>query len=175
VTNDLRNNVGTIATCEWKDAAKLWDHFDELGGAIRVKCGEYPNWIVCHPDTAQLFRENRRFGDEWTPRESEKKVYMTLAVRRTGTLNRHSRPLTVIEDEKFPRHEVLVGYKGGDKVAGYAYVPYVPFTRTPVVLDPETFVPRVGLLTRYGKKLVKDGAKFYGRLVINNLPQDSNQ
>ena len=38
-------------------------------------------------------------------------------------------------------------------MAGYFYCPYLPLTKTPVVLDPETFSPQKGILTRYGKKL----------------------
>jgi hypothetical protein len=39
--------------------------------------------------------------------------------------------------------------------SGYFYCPYVPLTQTPVVLDPESFCPRKGILTRYGKKLLE--------------------
>lgn len=64
---------------------------------------------------------------------------------------------------------VLFGYKGESYMdVGYVYSPYVPFTQTPVVLDPFTFQPseRVGLLTRYGKKLLKLGSSYYARLGI---------
>jgi hypothetical protein len=36
------------------------------------------------------------------------------------------------------------------------YSPYVPLIQTPVVLDPNVFMPRKGLLTRYGKKQLEE-------------------
>lgn len=40
---------------------------------------------------------------------------------------------------------------------GYFYAPYVPLIQTPIVLDPASFSPRKGILTRYSKKLLKKG------------------
>jgi len=37
------------------------------------------------------------------------------------------------------------------------------------VLDPDSFCPRRGVLTRYGKKLLREGAKFYARISIQNF------
>ena len=50
--------------------------------------------------------------------------------------------------------------------SGYFYAPYIPIIKTPVVLDPEVFRPRKGILTRYGKKLLKEGAEYYSQKVI---------
>ncbi len=44
---------------------------------------------------------------------------------------------------------------------GYFYAPYIPLTKTPVILDPESFNPHKGYLTRYGKKLLEEGSKYY--------------
>jgi hypothetical protein len=165
VITDLRNNVATKGGSEWRTSEELWTNLDELFGTVRVKCGEFPNWIVAHPDMAKVLKEGGSFA------ERQDKRFMEMSVSRTGTLTRHGRELKVVEDDKFPRGEVLFGHKGNNHVTGYVYLPYVPFTRTPVVLDPETFAPRVGVLTRYGKKLVEGGAKFYGRIVVNNFPE----
>lgn len=35
------------------------------------------------------------------------------------------------------------------------------------ILDPNSFVPRKGILTRYGKKLLEDGRKYYGTITIS--------
>src|SRR5210317_1151468 len=46
---------------------------------------------------------------------------------------------------------VLVGYKGSSETDAPAfYCPYVPLMSSGVVLDPATFEPVVGFLTRYG-------------------------
>lgn len=37
--------------------------------------------------------------------------------------------------------------------AGYFYAPEMPLTQTPIVLDPETFQPRQGIITRYGRRI----------------------
>jgi uncharacterized protein YodC (DUF2158 family) len=52
----------------------------------------------------------------------------------------------------------------------YFYCPKVPSPEEkPVALDPDTFIPRKGILTRYGKKLLEEGAKYYGKVNINEL------
>lgn len=48
---------------------------------------------------------------------------------------------------------------------GYFYAPYVPMIQTPVVMDPESFSSPRGILTRYGKKLLAEGAQYYGSVV----------
>jgi hypothetical protein len=59
---------------------------------------------------------------------------------------------------------MLMGYKGDSYMdSGYFYCPYVPLTQTPVVLDPESFCPRKGILTRYGKNCFRE---FYARMSI---------
>lgn len=50
--------------------------------------------------------------------------------------------------------DFLMGYKGNDTQTGYVCGPYVPLTRTPVVLCPDDFCPKRGLLTRYAKRLI---------------------
>lgn len=45
---------------------------------------------------------------------------------------------------------------------------FAPLSKTPVVLDPQVFNPRKGIMTRYGKKLLEEGAKFYGKLTVNH-------
>jgi hypothetical protein len=47
---------------------------------------------------------------------------------------------------------------------GYVYAPYIPFQLTPVVLDPDDFTPRKGIMTRYAKKCVNN--KYYGLIRV---------
>jgi hypothetical protein len=47
--------------------------------------------------------------------------------------------------------QVLIGYKGASEADAAAfYCPYIPLMSSGVVLDPTTFEPVVGFLTRYG-------------------------
>lgn len=65
---------------------------------------------------------------------------------------------------------------GNDYVGtGYFYAPYVPLTGTAVVLDPDNFTPRQGILTRYGARLLREGAAFYSRLNINTFETERNE
>jgi hypothetical protein len=71
-----------------------------------------------------------------------------------GTLNNAMRVYvdaymadTTAEDN----NQVLVGYKGSSEADAAAfYCPYIPLMSSGVVLDPETFEPVVGFMTRYG-------------------------
>ena len=45
--------------------------------------------------------------------------------------------------------------------AGYIFSPYIPAVQTPVVLDPDAFETRRGILTRYGRRLLEEGGRYY--------------
>ena len=48
-------------------------------------------------------------------------------------------------------NQVLIGYKGASEADAPAfYCPYIPLMSSGVVLDPNTFEPVVGFMTRYG-------------------------
>ena len=68
----------------------------------------------------------------------------------------------LIVDPMFPEDEIIVGYKGGNAMdAGFFYCPYIPLQPLDTVVDPETFQPRKGILTRYGKAAVQPASRFY--------------
>jgi hypothetical protein len=73
-------------------------------------------------------------------------------------------------EQRPPEREVLFGYRGHTIMdAGYFFVPYVPLTTTPTVLDPRSFDPQRGILTRYGRRLLEEGGQFYNRVTIDEL------
>ena len=45
--------------------------------------------------------------------------------------------------------------------SGFVYAPYIPIQQLPTITDPETFQPRKGILTRYGKAAITPEARFY--------------
>lgn len=60
----------------------------------------------------------------------------------------------------------VLGHKGSTWLkAGYAYCPYVPLWRTPVVTLTD-YKRRVGLMTRYAKKAIN--TNFYVKLFVDN-------
>jgi hypothetical protein len=65
-------------------------------------------------------------------------------------------------DPLYPQDEIMMGYKGaGPMDAGYVYAPYIPLQQLPTIYDPDTFQPRKGMLTRYGKLAIEPAARFY--------------
>ena len=76
-------------------------------------------------------------------------------------------------DPMFPEDEIIVGYKGSNAMdAGFFYCPYIPLQPLDTVVDPETFQPRKGILTRYGKVAVQPASRFY--LVIRVIGAGSD-
>jgi len=68
----------------------------------------------------------------------------------------------LIVDPMFPDDEIIVAYKGsGAMDAGFFYCPYVPIMSLETVTDPETFQPRKGILTRYGKVAIQPASRFF--------------
>ena len=60
-------------------------------------------------------------------------------------------------------NQVLVGYKGASEADAAAfYCPYIPLMSSGVVLDPATFEPVVGFLTRYGYVELSNTASSLG-------------
>jgi len=70
-----------------------------------------------------------------------------------GTLNGAMRIYvnSYMPDTGRDNDQVLIGYKGASEADAAAfYCPYIPLMSSGVVLDPTTFEPVVGFLTRYG-------------------------
>ena len=73
-------------------------------------------------------------------------------------------------------NQVLIGYKGASEADAPAfYCPYIPLMSSGVVLDPATFEPVVGFLTRYGyvelsntASSLGNAADYLGKVAINN-------
>lgn len=173
VLGDLRNNAGTVSAWDFNTA--LGETIKEKYESLYVKVVEISNvihrktlrgganWIVTSPEVASIF-ETATAGFAPAPSET---FTSSLGVQYVGTVNNRWR---LYKDPLFPSNQLLLGYKGDSYMdSGYFYCPYVPLTQTPVVLDPESFCPRKGILTRYGKKLLREGAKFYARMSIANF------
>jgi hypothetical protein len=173
VLSDLRNNAGTVASWDFNTA--LGDTIKEKYESLYIKIVEVSNvvhrktlrggcnWLVTSPEVASIF-ETATAGFAPAPSET---FTSSLGIQYVGTVNNRWR---LYKDPLFPSGQILMGYKGDSYMdSGYFYCPYVPLTQTPVVLDPESFCPRKGILTRYGKKLLREGAKFYARLSIANF------
>ena len=173
VLTDLLLNAGTVGA--WDFSTALGDTIKEKYESLYVKIVEMSavihrktlrggaNWIVTSPEVASIF-ETATAGFAPAPSET---FTSSLGIQYVGTINNRWR---LYKDPLFRTNQILMGYKGDSYMdSGYFYCPYVPLTQTPVVLDPESFCPRKGILTRYGKKLLREGAKFYARMTIHNF------
>jgi hypothetical protein len=78
-----------------------------------------------------------------------------------GTLNGAMR--VYVDSYASDSQAVLVGYKGSSEADAAAfYCPYVPLMSSGVVLDPATFEPVVGFMTRYGYVELTNTASSFG-------------
>ena len=124
------------------------------------------NFIVVGPDVATILESSVMYRPSYSlDGEGQVGAPMTIGADKVGTL---SNRFTVYKDPYFPRNKILVGYKGGSYLeTGYVYAPYVPLIVTPTIFQPEDFTPRKGVMTRYGKKMVR--SDFYGTITVLDM------
>ena len=81
-----------------------------------------------------------------------------------GTLNGAMRIyVDAYKSDTDDANQVLIGYKGASEADAAAfYCPYIPLMSSGVVLDPATFEPVVGFLTRYGYVELNNTASSLG-------------
>ena len=91
-----------------------------------------------------------------------------------GTLNNTMR--IYVDSYAADSTVVLVGYKGNDTDAAAFYCPYIPLMSTGVVIDPSTFQPTTGFMTRYGyleltntSSSLGNAADYVGAIGVSNL------
>ena len=119
------------------------------------------NFCVVSPEIANVLEFTAGFRANVTA-DADKG---DIGAVKVGSLNRK---FDVIVDPYFPRNAVLVGRKGSSFLeSGYVYAPYVPLQTTPTIFGPEDFVPRKGVMTRYGKKMVRPD--MYGLVIVRGL------
>lgn len=124
------------------------------------------NFIVCSPEVGTIleatvaYRANYKIDSDGQVRDN-----MSIGAEAVGTVNgRYS----VFVDPYFPVNKILVGLKGSTFLeSGYIYAPYVPLILTPVIYGQEDFTPRKGIMTRYGKKMVR--ADFYATVTCLDM------
>ena len=124
------------------------------------------NFIVVSPEIATIFEASVLYKPNLSiDGQGQVGSPFQLGAAPIGSLTNR---FTVYKDPYFPRNKVLVGYKGGSYLeTGYVYAPYVPLIVTPTIFAPEDFTPRKGVMTRYGKKMVR--SDFYGTVTVLDM------
>lgn len=121
------------------------------------------NWMVMSADIASKFEQLNDFraSDAFTTEGVD------IGIMNIGSIQGK---MKIYKDPLFPNCKILMGFKGNSVLdAGYFYAPYIPLLSTPTVLDPNSFTPNKGIMTRYGKKLIEDGGLYYGVVTVSNL------
>ena len=118
------------------------------------------NFVVCSPEVANILEFTAGFRANVTVDANG-----TAGAVNVGSI---SKKLDVYVDPYFPRNVILVGRRGNSFLeSGYVYAPYVPLQVTPTIFGTEDFVPRKGVMTRYGKKMVRPD--MYGLVICQDL------
>jgi hypothetical protein len=156
VLTDLIKNVGTIAAeQEWNNYEDFYVSLVKTSGVIHRKTLRGgANWVVMSPKMMEEIKEDYKYSN-LKDRDTNAELFYH------GTMNGRWKMYsskTVIHD-----NVAMVGYKGESPLdSGYFYNPYIPLA--PVEKAPFEEEIRYGVLTRYSKKLTREGSKYYGRI-----------
>jgi hypothetical protein len=104
------------------------------------------NWAVVSPAALTVLQSATTSA---FARTTEGTFEAPTNTKFVGTLNGAMR--IYVDSYAADSQAVLVGYKGSSEADAAAfYCPYIPLMSSGVVLDPSTFEPVVGFMTRYG-------------------------
>jgi hypothetical protein len=104
------------------------------------------NWAVVSPAALTVLQSATTSA---FARTTEGTFEAPTNTKFVGTLNGAMR--IYVDSYASDSQAVLVGYKGSSEADAAAfYCPYIPLMSSGVVLDPSTFEPVVGFMTRYG-------------------------
>lgn len=127
------------------------------------------NFVVTSPDVCTVLESSVLYKPKFSiDKDGQVGSPFSIASAGAEAVGTLTNRFTVYKDPYFPRNRILVGYKGGSYLeTGYVYAPYVPLIVTPTIFAPEDFTPRKGVMTRYGKKMVR--ADFYGTVTCLDM------
>ena len=116
------------------------------------------NWLLTSPLMASLLESAAKLEGGVQPADGPTNIGANSIEYKGKFMGRYD----LYVDPMYPQDEILVGYKGANAMdAGYVYAPYIPLQQLPTITDPETFQPRKGILTRYGKVQIQPMNRFY--------------
>lgn len=128
------------------------------------------NWVVVSPTALTILQSATTSA---FARTTEGVFEAPTNTKFVGTLNNSMR--VYVDQYGNDSTDVLIGYKGqGEIDAAAYYCPYVPLTSSGVIIDPQTFMPTVSFLTRYGyveltnaANSLGNAADYLGKVTIN--------
>lgn len=162
-THNFATAAGASVNFTDRNIALLYKTLEVANIIHRTTLRGPANWAVMSSDIASKFEQLNDFraSDALTTDGID------IGIMNIGTIQGKIR---LYKDPLFPNCKILLGFKGNSVLdAGYFYAPYIPLLSTPTVLDPNSFTPNKGIMTRYGKKLIEDGGLYYGVINVSNL------
>lgn len=162
-THNFATAAGASVNFVDRNIALLYKSLEVANIIHRTTLRGPANWMVTSADISSKFEQLNDFrGSDALATDG-----IDVGITNAGTIQGKMR---LYKDPLFPNCKILQGYKGNSAMdAGYFYAPYIPLLSTPTVLDPNSFTPNKGVMTRYGKKLVEDGGLFYATITVSNL------
>lgn len=119
------------------------------------------NFAVVSPMVATIIESMAGFAAD----TNGDKFQFAFGVQKIGSLNSR---FQIYKNPYMIENLILMGFRGSNYLeTGAVYAPYIPLIMTPLVLDPDTFEPRKGVMTRYAKKMLRP--EFYGKIYVEGL------
>ena len=116
------------------------------------------NWLLTSPLVASLLESAAKLEGGVLPQDAPTNIGANSIEFRGKFMGRYD----LFVDPMYPTDEIMVGYKGANAMdAGLIYAPYIPLQQLPTITDPESFQPRKGILTRYGKVQIEPYNRYY--------------
>lgn len=171
VNNTVLNAAGTdfTASLGYYNTQGAW--FQTLGTKMQKISNKIhqltlrggANFLVCSPTVATVLESIPGFGTNSNGDVTN--TEFAMGVQKVGTINNR---YTVYKNPYMTENVILMGFRGKQFLeSGAVFAPYIPLIMTPLVLDPSTFTPRKGLMTRYAKKMLRP--EFYGKIYVSGL------
>jgi len=156
--NSYPDFTGTVS--EWYET--LAETINDVSAQIHRKTLRGgANFVVCSPEVANILEFTAGFRANVTADADTGNI----GAVNVGSL---SKKFDLLVDPYFPRNVILVGRRGSSFLeSGYVYAPYVPLQVTPTIFGIEDFTPRKGVMTRYGKQMVRPD--MYGLVIVTDL------
>lgn len=119
------------------------------------------NFMVTSPAVCTILESIPGFAPDTDGTKQE----FAMGVQKVGALNNRFK---VYKNPYMQENLILMGFRGSQYLeSGAVYAPYIPMMMTPLVLDPNNFTPRKGVMTRYAKKMLRP--EFYGKIYVEGL------
>jgi hypothetical protein len=137
---------------------KLQKVSNEIG---RLTMSDGANFLMCSPAVATILESIPGYAASTDGTKGK----FSMGPSSVGSI---SNRWEVYKVPYWTENTILMGYRGSSYLeSGAVYSPYVPLVTTPTILDPENFVPRKGISTRYAKKMLRP--EFYGLVAVEGL------